>query len=187
MIRMSANTEVSGDGDADRVKATHARLRRQCQSQSLDDRCSGEKNKEEDAMVVWQRHLLDEQALGDYARSMHSLATGKWTERKNNETGVPDRIEWVVRHVDRYFRKGDAGRIRRRIRIKAGCADAVEKEEEEQQQLADTDRIKMLDVGSCFNPFSEYGELDVTAIDIAPAIQVHKSINAKCSFSFSTS
>lgn len=31
------------------------------------------------------------------------------------------------------------------------------------------DKIKLLDVGSCYNPLADFPELDVTAIDIAPA------------------
>lgn len=31
------------------------------------------------------------------------------------------------------------------------------------------DRIRLLDVGSCYNPFSAFAEFEVTAIDIAPA------------------
>ncbi|KAJ6644574.1 S-adenosylmethionine sensor upstream of mTORC1, partial [Pseudolycoriella hygida] len=38
--------------------------------------------------------------------------------------------------------------------------------------LTDADRklkIRLMDVGSCYNPFKQYDQLDVTAIDISPA------------------
>lgn len=32
------------------------------------------------------------------------------------------------------------------------------------------DRVKLLDVGSCYNPFSQFEDLEVLALDIAPAL-----------------
>ena len=32
------------------------------------------------------------------------------------------------------------------------------------------EKVRLLDVGSCFNPFQEFTEFDVTAVDIAPAV-----------------
>lgn len=32
--------------------------------------------------------------------------------------------------------------------------------------------LHLLDVGSCYNPFNEYKDFNVTAIDIAPAVGV---------------
>ena len=33
-------------------------------------------------------------------------------------------------------------------------------------------KLVLLDVGSCYNPFSQFDEFSVTAIDIAPAVEV---------------
>lgn len=43
-----------------------------------------------------------------------------------------------------------------------------------QHQTYDIHRIRLLDVGSCYNPFSSFAEFEVTAIDIAPAHETVK-------------
>ena len=35
-----------------------------------------------------------------------------------------------------------------------------------------TDKLLLLDVGSCFNPFAAYNDIDPLAIDLQPAISV---------------
>ena len=38
----------------------------------------------------------------------------------------------------------------------------------------DDEKILLLDVGSCFNPFSKYDEFYAVGIDISPALEVSK-------------
>ena len=97
---------------ADKVKALHGRLRRECQLLSKEDG-GGDKRCPED---VWRSHLEDEVALRDYAEAMRGLAEGKWTQRKAGKEksegdNAPDRISWTVKKIDRYFRQGDIDRL----------------------------------------------------------------------------
>lgn len=99
---------------------------------------------------------------------MQKLATEVW-EINNQKASDLCRIQWVVNQSEEYFHQG-------------GCEKAAVKEyklsenyfqsskKREIQCLADKQDLKLLDVGSCYNPFSKYSLFDVTAIDLMPAV-----------------
>lgn len=108
------------------------------------------------------------QLFQEYAERMQKLATQIWD--KNNSKGNDlCRIHWVVNQSEEYFHKG-------------GCEKAAQKEDklsenyfkismqQQMQSFADKKVLKLLDVGSCYNPFSKCSIFDVTAIDLMPAV-----------------
>ena len=109
---------------------------------------------------------------------MHSLAVGPWMKHGGG------RIQWCLEACKEYFQ--DGGVLEKVLR-----KDLRRKEFGNPTQLEDlllpsneedcrtivrsfTERqLELLDVGSCYNPFSEFRELfNVTAIDLAPAVEV---------------
>jgi len=77
---------------------------------------------------------------------MHKLATGVWDGRNNAPSCAGNkircRLDWVHQKNLDYFRNSKV----------------------------QNDKLKLLDVGSCYNPFRKFGDCyDITAIDLCPA------------------
>lgn len=138
------------------------------------------KTKQLGAKRAWQEHLQAKAHLQSYAKAMKELAINHWevNERKQiNENTTKcqqrSRIKWTVDFCHDYFLNTDMiQKIRQReLRIldelKIDCTKINE-------IIASTkfpiDKMNLLDVGSCYNPFKQFPEFQVTAIDIAPAI-----------------
>jgi len=113
----------------------------------------------------------------DYANSMHTLATVDWAKKHDN-----NRITWCVHSIREYFHGGlekvlkkDLRRIAHQM---ATIVDLIELPKSEQEVAKTVDyfvnnrSIKLLDVGSCYNPFAHFEDLEVLAVDIAPAVEV---------------
>jgi len=160
---------------ADSIKSVHATLRNKIrEGQSFEK--------------VWSEHLKDESLLEAYSSSMNTLATKHWTKLECEDADT-SRIVWTRAKIQDYFSgsgltnqlKRDANRIKRQ-NVTNRKDNEVDMKDIEASDNVDTDqkiceKIKVLDVGSCYNPFSKYSELEVTAIDIAPVYQnnVYKS------------
>lgn len=162
------------------IKCVHKKLRD-------DTQRLGEKR-------AWQQHLQDAASLQTYSAAMHDLATAHWTAKNTSSDaanqGTPSkkkrlkfshkehsRIAWSVRYCREYFEGGATSqRIvqrNREARILSAMREAGETIDAD-DLLPDDDepqskRLKLLDVGSCYNPFAEFDEFEVIAIDIAPA------------------
>lgn len=148
------------------IKALHSTLRH--------------KTKKLGAKRAWQEHLQAKAHLRSYAKAMKDLAINHWevNDRKQeteNATKLQhrSRISWSVNFCRDYFLSDETvNKIRQReLRIldelKIDCTEI-------KKTIAMTkfpiDKIHLLDVGSCYNPFKSFSEFNVTAIDIAPAI-----------------
>lgn len=139
------------------------------------------KTKKFGAKKAWQDHLLAKQKLKSYAAAMKELAINHWepndrqatTSNKNNEKQCQQRsrILWTVNYCTEYFLKCDviAKLQQRELRILAELEMEVGELQKSLFSGSQNKKIKLLDVGSCYNPFAAYSELDVTAVDIAPA------------------
>lgn len=111
---------------------------------------------------------------------MHSLAVGPWKKHGGG------RILWCVEACQEYFQNGGIleNVLRKDMRRKEFGnptqleASLLPSSEEEMRSIVCSfkDRLlQLLDVGSCYNPFSEYDKLFiVTAIDLAPAVEVRR-------------
>lgn len=137
-----------------------------------------DKTKEIGAKEAWKEHLKSESKLKNYATAMKQLALEYWipNDRKATtmstakETQQRNRILWSVNYCQEYFLHYKLKALRdREIRI---LKDENMFSNEIEQVLIDrsqTEKIDLLDVGSCFNPFVEFDIFTVTAVDIAPA------------------
>lgn len=140
------------------IKSVHQRLR--------------DSSKETPPDQVWREHLQNEDLLRRYAVAMHTLATCYWDKtmevscKKDNS-----RIEWVVNSCREYFFRS---RLLNMFRDKDDkVMKALDENFNYQHHPYEISRVRLLDVGSCYNPFSEFADFEVTAIDIAPA---HESV-----------
>lgn len=148
------------------IKALHLTLR--------------QKTKKLGAKRAWQEHLQAKAKLQSYAKAMKDLAINHWAvnDRKKEEANVKcqqrSRIIWTVNFCREYFLSVDLiARIRQRElrlldELKIDVADINQAIASRQIPV---ENIKLLDVGSCYNPFKPFPEFQVTAIDIAPAIE----------------
>lgn len=138
--------------------------------------------------VAWANHLQAKGDLQRYSVAMHNLATTYWEENtatrnvSSSDTGKQNnRIEWAVSFCLGYFGGGDEHpqcplryQRERELRIHQAMIDAGIEFDATIAELwtknPEDGRLRLLDVGSCYNPFEKYADdFLVTAIDIAPA------------------
>ena len=146
---------------ADKIKNTHKILRnsiKQCEKKNQDE--------------IWKSHvnqLFQSDSASEYANSMKTLSNTFW----KNES----RLEWISSKLKLYFIQRDIERFLKRLHRKQELSE--EKEEEEFNRISEifpknTEKIKILDVGSCHNPLlkffsNEDNRFDLMAIDLSPA------------------
>ncbi|XP_075168449.1 S-adenosylmethionine sensor upstream of TORC1 [Haematobia irritans] len=118
---------------------------------------------------AWEEHIKDGERLREYADAMYRLSSIWEQNTTNQDLLARSRVKWTMEYlVEYFFAKGIY----------------LEKRSREQRLLESwegydcslcqylnilPDRIKVLDVGSCFNPFGKSKQFDVTAIDLCPA------------------
>lgn len=122
---------------------------------------------------IWSDHLKDREGLKLYSEAMQSLATGPWAQQGGG------RISWCVSVCKEYYEGGALSKmIHKDLRRRGHNMHTLVPTELLPSSDADVARMvelfqqrkwKLLDVGSCYNPFSKCDEFEVTAIDIAPA------------------
>ncbi|XP_032242095.2 S-adenosylmethionine sensor upstream of mTORC1 [Nematostella vectensis] len=127
-----------------------------------------------DFATVWDKHCSDRKALEKYAEAMHSLATLEWT--KNSPGG---RADWCYQVCMEYFKGGGLKmaieKQQRRVGNKmasACCCCCMQSGYQYMHNWPSVDKkFPLLDVGSCYNPFSEFGEFHSVALDLQPATE----------------
>ncbi|XP_057376182.1 S-adenosylmethionine sensor upstream of mTORC1-like isoform X2 [Daphnia carinata] len=140
---------MANDGQmlADVVKNVHRRLRQ-------------ELYKSGDMESVWMNHCRNVSCLKKYASSMHKLATEHWEQlRVYNPT--TSRINWTWSFLKYYFFAGGLQLHRQKSNT----------DTEWSKFILQNSKVTVLDVGSCYNPFGEYEELNVLPIDLYPALE----------------
>lgn len=149
---------------AEVVRRTHKHLRKQYKLG-------------EDAAQVWKQHTQHEEDLQTYANAMHTLATQHWEARQQVNTS---RVIWIHSAIMEYFQGGEMQRTTEKEMRKIEHLDlkADDSDLANGCKLPLTSKVRLLDVGSCYNPFLVYDEFDVTAIDLCPA---HLSVK-RCDF-----
>lgn len=133
-----------------------------------------EKTKEIGAKQAWNEHLKSKAKLKSYAAAMKQLAMEHWVtnDKKvlSKDKQQRNRILWSVNYCSEYFHLGKSRALREReLRILQSDEIETETIESSLTEPATNERIRLLDVGSCFNPFAQHDIFNVTAIDIAPA------------------
>ncbi|KAL7738652.1 hypothetical protein ACLKA6_006942 [Drosophila palustris] len=121
---------------------------------------------------AWQEHTGPDNAekLSEYADAMQQLA-GIWeTNTNKTELQARSRIKWAIDYITKYFYT-EGIYLQKRQREQRLLASYHELCESVDCSYMDEppDRLHVLDVGSCFNPFGNIPHLDVTAIDLCPA------------------
>lgn len=142
-----------------------------------------DKSKKYGAKRAWLEHLKAKSQLRSYATAMMELATNHWEpndqkaaaqSRRRQQQQQRSRIMWSVNYCREYFQQTRTivalrdRELRILNELNAESASATIAMEFEKRSAEP--KIKLLDVGSCYNPFSKFDEFDVTAIDIAPAV-----------------
>ncbi|XP_022686340.1 probable methyltransferase BMT2 homolog [Varroa jacobsoni] len=122
----------------------------------------------EDYMAIWKDHSMDsgDEAKTRYASAMHSLATKVWIRKERAD----DRIAITHAEIEDYYRDGGFERVMRRMFRKHSRVEDVEAviEPLKDFELNENEKLRLLDVGSCYNPFSKF-DYDITAVDLSPA------------------
>lgn len=121
------------------------------------------------AEQAWQEHCENKNILKMYAHCMEKLATTHWAKNCANESNeATSRIQWAADICYDYFIKKSSVDYRNKeleIVSKSNIVEDTEKIAEE----CFSQPIKLIDVGSCYNPFQIYDFLDVFPIDLCPA------------------
>ncbi|KAF5277026.1 hypothetical protein FQA39_LY06264 [Lamprigera yunnana] len=116
--------------------------------------------------AAWMKHCSNKTTLKKYAEAMNELSNEYWEKNCNKEKATAfSRIQWVYNYCTFYF--FDKEIIRQRVREQDISSkvhvDVTPK------FIEICEKLKLLDVGSCFNPFKSFSNFEVCAIDIAPA------------------
>ncbi|CAB3233514.1 unnamed protein product [Arctia plantaginis] len=117
------------------------------------------------AVTAWQKHCENKDTLLCYAQCMEKLATTHWESQYNNSSSeATSRIKWVVDCCYDYFIKKSYLKSMEKETI---IANKIHAEINTNENF--TIPLKLIDVGSCYNPFNIYDIFDVFAIDLYPA------------------
>lgn len=130
---------------------------------------------------AWQEHLQSKNKLKSYANAMKDLAVKHWENNDRKAETLSNakrfhqrsRITWSVNYCREYFQtdKLIMGFRQRELRIMDELGiNTSEYTNKISTKWFSVGRIKLLDVGSCYNPFGKFDDFDVLPIDIAPAV-----------------
>ncbi|KPP74330.1 putative methyltransferase BTM2 [Scleropages formosus] len=146
------------------VKGVHRKLRRKYREVG-------------DFEKIWREHCEDEETLSEYALAMKNLADHHWARSCEGE----GRIEWCRSVCQEYFQGGGLKRALEKDEKSArhsGSATVAAphcQQDESHRMNHQSGKVRLLDVGSCFNPFLKFDEFVTVGIDIVPAVEsVHK-------------
>ncbi|XP_075998466.1 S-adenosylmethionine sensor upstream of mTORC1 isoform X3 [Genypterus blacodes] len=121
---------------------------------------------------IWREHCEDEQTLSEYALAMKNLADSHWAKNCEGE----GRIEWCRSVCQEYFLDGGMKRMlekdEKSARLGLTAAPVTAQPYSSMPgSLSQMGKMRLLDVGSCFNPFLKFDEFLTVGIDIVPAVQ----------------
>ncbi|XP_044132964.1 S-adenosylmethionine sensor upstream of mTORC1 [Bufo gargarizans] len=150
------------------VKSMHRRLRRKYLEAGDFDR-------------IWKEHCKDEERLCEYAVAMKNLADNHWVKRCEGES----RIEWCLSVCQEYFFNGGKRKAIEKDARRAALNNPqppgserfllpgldVSNASAASQDFHLPGKIRLLDVGSCYNPFEKYEDFLAVGIDIVPAVE----------------
>ncbi|XP_026365393.1 S-adenosylmethionine sensor upstream of mTORC1 [Ursus americanus] len=157
------------------VKSVHRRLRKKYREVGDFDK-------------IWREHCEDEETLCEYAVAMKNLADNHWAKTCEGE----GRIEWCCSVCREYFQNGGKRKAlekdEKRAVLSTKTTPALNTHESSKLEghltnlsftnpefitelLQTSGKIRLLDVGSCFNPFLKFEEFLTVGIDIVPAVE----------------
>lgn len=143
------------------VKNVHRKLRRKYREVGDFDK-------------IWREHCEDERTLSEYANAMRNLADNHWTKKCEGE----GRIEWCRSVCQEYFLDGGMKKMMEKDKKSAAAAlgltaaaVTVQSHSTVSSSSSPFGKMRLLDVGSCFNPFLKFDEFLTVGIDIVPAVE----------------
>ncbi|XP_036424173.1 S-adenosylmethionine sensor upstream of mTORC1 isoform X2 [Colossoma macropomum] len=125
---------------------------------------------------IWREHCEDEQTLSEYAFAMKSLADNHWAKKCEGE----GRIEWCRSVCQEYFMDGGMRKVLEKdekAATHAAASNGAPLNDQPDSSLPSFSssfqfgKMRLLDVGSCFNPFLKFDEFLTVGIDIVPAVE----------------
>nr|XP_042130342.1 S-adenosylmethionine sensor upstream of mTORC1 [Peromyscus maniculatus bairdii] len=137
---------------------------------------------------IWREHCEDAETLCEYAVAMKNLADNHWAKTCEGE----GRIEWCCSICREYFQNGGKRKAlekdEKRAVLATKTTPALNVHESSKLEgrltnlsftspefitelLQASEKIRLLDVGSCFNPFLKFEEFLTVGIDIVPAVE----------------
>ncbi|XP_008309925.1 S-adenosylmethionine sensor upstream of mTORC1 isoform X2 [Cynoglossus semilaevis] len=123
---------------------------------------------------IWREHCEDEQTLSEYALAMKNLADNHWAKNSEGE----GRIEWCRSVCQEYFLNGGMKRMLEKDEKSSKIAMAITvapanslPHSTTPSSVSHLGKMRLLDVGSCFNPFLKFDEFLTVGIDIVPAVE----------------
>lgn len=123
------------------------------------------------AQQAWKEHLERKEMLQNYARAMKTLAEEHWTKNNQGDRKTLCRLEWINQVVQEYFLGGGLEKAVAKESSRLKISDSV-------VNINFKDRkLKLLDVGSCYNPFKQFPNLETYAVDLCPASEDVKECN----------
>lgn len=154
---------------AEYIKEVHLSLRR--------------KTQEVGAEKAWSEHLKNEKVLKKYATCMKELAENYWSTNnvKKNDSFLC-RIDWIVDYINKYFRESEILKEiqkeeeKMNIFFRKGLVDFYDHQLYQNINFSNK-MYKLLDVGSCYDPFQKFDFLQVYPIDLCPGMKTVKKCN----------
>ncbi|XP_015593834.1 S-adenosylmethionine sensor upstream of mTORC1 [Cephus cinctus] len=142
---------------ADFIKNTHSNLRKESQIHG--------------ATVAWRKHVEQKEILLKYAVSMQQLATKYWAKNVADPTKqLQCRIQWIKKQcIEYFFNEGRERYQKRELDIELKLTAITTKKKD--SCSLNMEKLFLLDVGSCYNPFENMDQFHVTAIDLIPYSQ----------------
>ncbi|CAG9770327.1 unnamed protein product [Ceutorhynchus assimilis] len=117
---------------------------------------------------AWKTHCQDQDKLKKYASAMQQLAVHHWEKNALLNDKAVSRVLWIHGACEEYFCNFNKHREKEE-RIMKTCFENQKLIHIDPQEYLTASKLKLLDVGSCYNPFKKFEIYDVTAVDIAPA------------------
>ncbi|ENN71469.1 hypothetical protein YQE_11886, partial [Dendroctonus ponderosae] len=136
------------------IKTIHKKLREDSKSMGAEQ--------------AWDRHLKDQETLDEYSATMQELALSHWDKNSLSDQKVVSRIVWTFTACQDYFENIDKFRRKELDIAKNNCQDK-EAIPTTSSGAEKAPKYRLLDVGSCYNPFKIFEIFEVVPLDIAPA------------------
>ncbi|XP_028667037.2 S-adenosylmethionine sensor upstream of mTORC1 [Erpetoichthys calabaricus] len=160
--RVDSRTNLEQEKLSGVVKSVHRNLRKKYREVGDFDK-------------IWREHCKDEETLSEYALAMKNLADHHWSKKCEGE----GRIEWCRSVCQEYFGNGGMKKMLEKDEKSAHHAITVTTKLTPQVTLTSdsprsvhlSGKLRLLDVGSCFNPFLKFDEFLTVGIDIVPAVE----------------